>query len=185
MKNELETVPCRLCGEPTYMKVTRLCDRCYELETWILQHSELVMKILLDRARWTWRKPRYSYKAYSNDKYFGKRLFHVQECSGGQFRVKEAILVKTEAGELGWIGEGVTWGLNFIVGEGSWSFNPVKEDRLQWSPYHHAFIFKSDEEHFQYPVIINEVYTLEEGNKYHVGAYFKKEVPRLPERKLM
>jgi len=48
----METVPCELCGEPTYMKGTKRCDMCWELETRIGLDPELARKILarLDKA---------------------------------------------------------------------------------------------------------------------------------------
>lgn len=182
MNNEPETVPCRLCGEPTYMKNTKLCDRCYELVTRIHGDPEMARRILAEKG---WRQPRYSYAAYNFDRFFGKRLFHVQRCYGDRFRVKEAVLVKNEKGVLGWIGDGIVWALNYIVGEGSWAFNPTKPGRLEWSPYHHAFIFKMDAEHFEYPVIINEFYTLSDGKKEALREYSKMEIPKLPRRKVM
>lgn len=33
MKDTEETVPCRICGEPTPMTGTRLCNNCWEIET--------------------------------------------------------------------------------------------------------------------------------------------------------
>ncbi len=39
-------IPCRLCGQPTHMLGTKLCDGCWELETRIHMHPELARKIL-------------------------------------------------------------------------------------------------------------------------------------------
>lgn len=41
------TVACRLCGTATLMLGTKLCDRCYELETRIQRDPELALKILV------------------------------------------------------------------------------------------------------------------------------------------
>lgn len=43
---ELPTVPCRLCDKPTIMTGTKLCDRCWELESRIYHNPELAQKIL-------------------------------------------------------------------------------------------------------------------------------------------
>jgi ribosomal protein L37E len=44
---ERDSVPCRLCGDVTHMVSTRLCDRCWELETRIHRSPELARRILL------------------------------------------------------------------------------------------------------------------------------------------
>jgi len=41
-----EIIPCRICGTPTPMIGTRLCDRCWELEHRIESDPELATKIL-------------------------------------------------------------------------------------------------------------------------------------------
>lgn len=41
-----ETVPCRICSNPTLMIGTMLCDRCWELECRIKADPELAAKIL-------------------------------------------------------------------------------------------------------------------------------------------
>jgi hypothetical protein len=41
-----EIIPCRLCGGPTTMPGTRLCDRCWELERRVQADPELARKIL-------------------------------------------------------------------------------------------------------------------------------------------
>lgn len=41
-----DRVPCRVCGEPTRMLGTKLCDRCWELTTRIRSDPELARKIL-------------------------------------------------------------------------------------------------------------------------------------------
>lgn len=43
-----EEIPCRLCEKPTPMLGTKLCDRCWELETRIRNDPELALKILGD-----------------------------------------------------------------------------------------------------------------------------------------
>lgn len=40
------TGPCRICGDQTPMLGTKLCDRCWELETRIRRDMELAEKIL-------------------------------------------------------------------------------------------------------------------------------------------
>jgi len=44
--DSLPTVPCRICGKPTPMLGTKLCDRCWELETRIRHDPEIARKIL-------------------------------------------------------------------------------------------------------------------------------------------
>ena len=41
-----EEIPCRLCEEPTPMLGTKLCDRCWELETRIHMNPEIATRIL-------------------------------------------------------------------------------------------------------------------------------------------
>jgi NMD protein affecting ribosome stability and mRNA decay len=41
------TVPCKLCGEPTTMLGTKLCDNCWELEHRI-QSSPKIARIILN-----------------------------------------------------------------------------------------------------------------------------------------
>ena len=41
-----ETVPCRVCGDPTEMRGTKLCDRCWELKNRIRAAPELARRIL-------------------------------------------------------------------------------------------------------------------------------------------
>lgn len=41
-----QTVPCKLCGQPTRMLGTNFCDRCWELSTRIERDQELSVKIL-------------------------------------------------------------------------------------------------------------------------------------------
>ncbi len=43
-----KTINCRLCDTPTNMLGTKLCDRCWELETRIQGDPELARKILED-----------------------------------------------------------------------------------------------------------------------------------------
>jgi len=42
----MSTIPCRICGEPTIMLGTKLCDRCWELEGRIKSDPEIALKIL-------------------------------------------------------------------------------------------------------------------------------------------
>jgi len=46
-----EPVPCRLCRTPTLMLGTKLCDRCWELETRIRQDPQLAQSILANIAK--------------------------------------------------------------------------------------------------------------------------------------
>jgi len=41
-----ETVPCKWCGEPTRMLGTKMCDRCWELDSRIRNDKALARKIL-------------------------------------------------------------------------------------------------------------------------------------------
>lgn len=41
-----EEIPCRLCKKPTPMLGTKLCDRCWELETRIHYDPELATQII-------------------------------------------------------------------------------------------------------------------------------------------
>jgi len=41
-----ETVPCRICGDPTHFTGTRLCNRCWELERRIRMDPAIAKKIL-------------------------------------------------------------------------------------------------------------------------------------------
>lgn len=43
-----EKIPCRLCKKPTSFLGTKLCNRCWELETRIRNDPELALKILED-----------------------------------------------------------------------------------------------------------------------------------------
>jgi len=43
-----ETVPCIICGEPTPMLGTQLCNRCWELKNRIEMDKELAAKILVN-----------------------------------------------------------------------------------------------------------------------------------------
>jgi len=43
-----ETIPCKLCGEPTEMLGTKLCDFCWELEWRVLKSPLTTIKILID-----------------------------------------------------------------------------------------------------------------------------------------
>lgn len=40
------TIPCRICSKPTYMIETKLCMRCWELETRVKADPELTRRIL-------------------------------------------------------------------------------------------------------------------------------------------
>lgn len=43
-------VDCRLCGTPTPMLGTKLCDGCWELERRVLSDPEMARKILANMA---------------------------------------------------------------------------------------------------------------------------------------
>ncbi len=43
---EEKTTPCRLCGMPTEMLSTKLCDPCWELESRIQKSPDIARKIL-------------------------------------------------------------------------------------------------------------------------------------------
>ena len=43
---EKKTAACRICGKPTKMLGTRLCDRCWELETRIEMAPDIAKRIL-------------------------------------------------------------------------------------------------------------------------------------------
>ena len=45
-EKQKEEIPCRLCKEPTRMLGTKLCDRCWELETRIHYDPKLAIQIL-------------------------------------------------------------------------------------------------------------------------------------------
>lgn len=47
------TVPCTLCGGPTYMLGAKLCIRCWELSTRVQADPDLARKVLaeLDEAK--------------------------------------------------------------------------------------------------------------------------------------
>lgn len=40
------TVPCLLCGQPTTMIFTKLCDPCWELSNRIRKNPEVARKVL-------------------------------------------------------------------------------------------------------------------------------------------
>ena len=46
MLDDRPTVECRICGEPTPMLGTKLCDRCWELERRIQVDPLIAKKIL-------------------------------------------------------------------------------------------------------------------------------------------
>ncbi len=48
MKIDTEYVQCRVCGTATDMTGTKLCNRCYELETRIERDLELAKRIVRD-----------------------------------------------------------------------------------------------------------------------------------------
>ena len=41
----VESIPCRICGDKTYMLGTKLCDRCWELDTRIRTNLVIAEKI--------------------------------------------------------------------------------------------------------------------------------------------
>jgi hypothetical protein len=45
---EAKTIPCRICGKPTKMLGTMLCDRCWELETRIEMDLDIAKKIIAE-----------------------------------------------------------------------------------------------------------------------------------------
>lgn len=127
--------------------------------------------------------PRYSYRKHGSCHYFGKRLLHVTTCSRNRYRISESFLARNEDGMLGHIGAGCKWFLNFCAGEGSWGFNPTSEEKLLWSPYHMAYIFASEQEHFLFPVIIGEFYELKDGVKKAGCWPGETPIPPLPKFK--
>jgi NMD protein affecting ribosome stability and mRNA decay len=42
----IEMIPCTICGKPTPMLGTKLCNRCWELRSRILADPELARKII-------------------------------------------------------------------------------------------------------------------------------------------
>lgn len=120
---------------------------------------------------------KYTYQKYQYDKFYGKQLLMVFNASGNSYRVKEFYLARNEEGMLGFIGEGITWFLNYITESGAGCFNPISEDKLMWSNYHNAYILKSEEEHFNFPVVLKEFYRLENGIKT-VGAFYDKQIEK-------
>jgi hypothetical protein len=48
LRSDTPTVPCRLCGTPTPMTGTKLCNSCWELETRIQGDPYMARKILVD-----------------------------------------------------------------------------------------------------------------------------------------
>jgi hypothetical protein len=46
MGAEMKTVPCKWCGTPTPMTGTRLCNRCWELDSRIGLDLDLAEKIV-------------------------------------------------------------------------------------------------------------------------------------------
>lgn len=77
MNTEHETTPCDICGTPTSMLGTKLCDRCWELKTRITSDPEIARRILLampdvepepgstatNSDEWQYRQTRYSAEA--------------------------------------------------------------------------------------------------------------------------
>ena len=129
-------------------------------------------------------EPRYNYTDHGNDRYYGKALLSVTRCgahSKRQFRIHEAYLARNSEGMLGFLGNGPKWFLNWVTDTGACCFNPVEEDDLVWSLYHNAYIYKSQKEHFLFPVIMGEFYYLEDGVKKTGGCWGKEVVPKLPE----
>jgi len=51
MSDTVTTVPCRLCGRPTTMQSTSLCDSCWELDSKIRSHPEIARKILAELVK--------------------------------------------------------------------------------------------------------------------------------------
>jgi len=46
MGSEIQTTPCKICGLPTPYLETKLCNRCWQLQTRIRQDPEIARKIL-------------------------------------------------------------------------------------------------------------------------------------------
>jgi hypothetical protein len=131
------------------------------------------------------RDVRYTYNKNGSCRYYGKRLLQVDNISRDIFIVKEYYLARDTDGVLGFIGVGPKWFLNFATGAGSWAFNPIKEEKMVWSPYHDAYVLKSQTEHFVWPHIINERYEIRDGEKYTGYFYTDGPMVKLPEFKFL
>jgi hypothetical protein len=46
IKDQIQTISCHICGLQTPMLGTKLCDRCWELESRIIANPELAKKII-------------------------------------------------------------------------------------------------------------------------------------------
>jgi hypothetical protein len=122
-----------------------------------------------------------TYEGFKHDKYINKRLYEVHTLSrDNQYRIHESILFRNEEGLLGFVGEGVTWGLCYATGTGSYCFNPIKETDLLWSAAHNCYFHKAHKEHFTFPIIIGQFYYLVNGVK-SLGMFRGNDVvPALP-----
>lgn len=131
------------------------------------------------------QKPRYSYNKHGGCRYYGKCLLKVDTIvSNSIYEINESYLARNEEGVLGFIGQGPKWFLNYVAGEGSWAFNPIKEEDIVWSPYHNAYVYAIHTDHFRWPIIVNERYKIEDGEKYVTWLYTKR-IDKLPEFEFM
>lgn len=122
----------------------------------------------------------YSYEKHGNCRYVGKCLLIAEAHNGNIFIIREHYLVKNKDNVLGYIGHGVKWFLNFVVNKGSWAFNPINEDKLLWSPFHRAYVLKTQLDHFKWPCVINEGYLIDNGKKYTGPFYTHGPMQKLP-----
>lgn len=125
---------------------------------------------------------RYSYNEHGRCPYYGLQLLTVEETRKDQYRVTCGILVRNSDGLLGFCGSGVKWALNFVTNSGASSFNPISENSIEWSKFHNAYIRRSQKEHFRYPVIVGEYYTLKDGVKRGGTLYAEETYPTLPKQ---
>ena len=117
------------------------------------------------------REPNYSYDRHGRDRYVGKQIYHVKSLGRDTYRIHMGMLARNTEGELGHIGQGVKWFLNWAADDGTWCFNPVKEEDLRWSSYHNAYFMKNKIDHFRFPIVIGEFYTLKDGKKFISDFY--------------
>ena len=122
----------------------------------------------------------YSYNKHGNSKYYGKALLTVAKCSGDhQFKVSESFIAIDTDGIVGSIGDGPKWFLNYVTQSGACCFNPIDVEDLLWSPYHNAYIYEYDKEHFLFPVRIGGFYELKDGVKT-LGMFNNEPIHKLP-----
>lgn len=53
---ENKGVPCRICGEETLMLGTKLCDRCWEIETRVQMDPAIAIHVLHTMGLWSTAK---------------------------------------------------------------------------------------------------------------------------------